>query len=252
MNISIIGAQTPLGNLLVQRLRKEHTTRLYGSDWYSAEFQASSGTTGESNDGGRTGALETGAEIPTLDLRDERDAGRCCRDAQAIIHLGMAAPASSSPQSGAPDSGAVERLDIAARGTYNLFLAAREAGVDRIVFASSLSFFDAYDKDYLIDEGWKPLPGSDPEVIAVYAAEEVARQCCMHGGIKGVGLRFLPFGDDPENDTLPTDAVAAIECALEVPLGVPGYRWQVFHIARAPRFITRQARTVLGWEVEDA
>ena len=193
-----------------------------------------------------------------VDLLREADAARCCRGADAVVHLAASSalergaregrPAGSAPPRGTQ---AVDVLDTAARGTYNLFAAARAAGTERVVLASSLSFFDAYDPDYIVDEWWRPLPPTDPAELATYAAEEVARQYCLEGGIRCVALRFLPLGDDPERETRAEDAVGAIERALALEFTVPGYRWRLFHVATAPRFATRNAREYLGWEVHD-
>ena len=57
-----------------------------------------------------------------------------------------------------------------------LFMAAREARVDRVVLVSRLSFFDVYPDNYLIDEMWRPLPATDPAEMAPFYAEVVARE----------------------------------------------------------------------------
>lgn len=231
MKIAIVGAETDLGMLVVDRLEGRHELHLYAR--------------GGADSGGGASDTTLPEGVESLDLRDEPDAGRCARGVNAIVHLGPFAGTTDPP---VDDQVAVDVIDAAARGTYNLFYAAREAGVDRVVFASSLSFFDSYDPDYLIDEYWKPLPSTDPRQLALSSAEEVSRQFCLHGGIRCVTLRLLPLGDDEATHTAPSHAVAAVERALELRFTVPGYRWHVFHIATSPRFITRNARETLGWE----
>ncbi|MFW5744339.1 MAG: NAD-dependent epimerase/dehydratase family protein [Spirochaetota bacterium] len=237
MKISIVGAGTDLGRLVVDRLEGLHELHLYSAGPLArADGHAAEG-------------------VEELDLREEDDAERCCRGVSAVVHLAPFARLSAAGD-GAPapgrrevaDADAVDYLDAIARGTYNLFDATREAGVDRVVLASSLALFDRYDPDYIVDEWWKPLPGTDPVTLGVYCAEEVARQYCLHGGIRCVALRFLPLGEDAERETHPDDAVAAVMRALELRFTVPGYRWRVFHVATGARFGTTQAREILGWE----
>ena len=61
-------------------------------------------------------------------------------------------------------------------------------------------------------------------------------------------LRF----DPAEIDNDPNIAISAIEKALSTPKQVPGYRWQVFHIAVSDRYITRHARNYLGGSKREA
>lgn len=236
MRVSVIGAETDLGRLVSDRLDAAHEVRRYRSGPESAREPR-----------------EDSQDVRSLDLLDESAATVLCEEVDAVVHLGALALADASAADGdAGGTAVVDRLDAIARGTYNLFAAAREAGVDRVVLASSLALFDPYDPDYLIDEWWKPLPGTDPRTLSIYAAEEVARQYCLQGGIRCVALRVLPLGGDSERETHPVDAVSAVERALELTLEEPGYLWRVFHIARAARFVTRNAREILGWEAHHA
>lgn len=235
MKVSVVGADTTLGALLCSRLAGEHEVRAFACS--------------------RRG--DGSSEPRPVDLRTEADARLVCHEADAVLHLG--ALAHSGLMEGDAPSGAdvssggdpVDRLDEVARGTYNLCDAAREAGVGKIVLASSLRLFDPYEPDLLIDEWWRPLPRTDVSTQAIYAAEEVARQHCLAGGVRCVALRFLPLGEDGTRETRPADAASAIERALELEPEVPGYRWQVFHIATSSRFITRNARETLGWEASN-
>lgn len=228
MQISVVGAGSGFARLVADRLEGHGGVR---------RFHVATGSVSPG---------EHGVEV--ADLLREADAARCCRGADAVVHLAAAPALDPGVSTSAHGTQEVDVLDTAARGTYNLFAAARAAGTERVVLASSLSFFDAYDPDYLVDEWWRPLPSTDPAELATYAAEEVARQYCLEGGIRCVALRFLPLGDHPERETRPADAAGAIERALALEFTVPGYRWRLFHVASAPRFVTRNAREYLGWE----
>jgi hypothetical protein len=83
-------------------------------------------------------------------------------------------------------------------------------------------------------------------LLAPYLCEMVVREFMRAGPMTGVGLRFRPIGDDLELNTRLEDALAAIERALELELGPPGYRWHAFHVASSPRFLMRQADLTLG------
>lgn len=159
----------------------------------------------------------------------------------AVVHLAEFDPL---PRPGLASD--VDVLEHASLGTYRLFGAAREAGVERVVLVGWLSFFDAYPPEHLIDEMWRPRPDTAALHLAPYVAELVGREFCREGGSNAVCLRFLPIGDGEEN-TSPDDVKVALDRALALRLETPGYRWQVFHIASSPRFILRNARLGLGF-----
>jgi nucleoside-diphosphate-sugar epimerase len=159
----------------------------------------------------------------------------------AILHLAAFEPAPCVDAAGEQDA-----LMRATFRTYALCEAAVAAGVERVVVAGSLDVFDAYPSEYLVDEMWRPRPAPKVGQLAPYLCERVVREFVRAGGINGVGLRFRAIGDDPEANTRQTDALAAMEKALTVPLAAPGYRWHVIHVASSPRFFVRDARTKLG------
>ncbi|MFO7957763.1 MAG: NAD(P)-dependent oxidoreductase [Candidatus Brocadiia bacterium] len=226
MHILITGANRPLGRLVAEHLSRSHRLRL----------------TGVSSPGGRASA-----EYVQGDLRRPDFAASLVDDIDAVVHLAEFDPAPLE----APDA-EQERLERATLGTYRLCAAAREAGAGRIVVAGSLSVFDAYPDEYLVDEQWRPRPEADADHLAPYLCELVVREFAREGPISGVCLRFAPIGEDPETNTRSEDALEAIERALEIELGPPGYNWHVFHVASSGRFIERNARLMLGFEREGA
>lgn len=226
MHILITGADRPLGRLAAGHLGGAHRLRL----------------TGISSPGGRASA-----EYVQGDLRSPDVAASVVEDTDAVLHLAEFDPAPLE----VPDA-EQERLERATLGTYRLCAAAREAGVGRIVVAGSISVFDAYPDEYLIDEQWRPRPEADADHLAPYLCELVVREFAREGPISGVCLRFAPIGEDPEANTRPDDALEAVERALELQLGPPGYNWHVFHVASSGRFIERNARLTLGFGREGA
>lgn len=221
MRLLITGADGPLGRLAAAHLGGRHDLLLCGA----------------------AGKLDgVGHRYRQVDLRSAEDVRQLVVGREAILHFSEFVPALRTGHLAEQDT-----LDHAAVGTYRLCGAAREAGVGRMILASTLAFFDAYPKDFMVDELWRPWPATEPEQLAPFMAEIVVREFCREGGINAVCLRFLPIGDDRETNTSAADALQAIDKALAVQFKTPGYRWQLYHIAAADRFITRNARLGLGY-----
>ena len=137
-----------------------------------------------------------------------------------------------------------ERLDIAARGTYVLLKEARKAGVDRGIVASTLGMFEAYPEEFNVNETWQPQPPARAEALAPMMSELTAREFAREGGIRIVCLRFGRLGD-PEGTT-EEDARRALDEALALEFGDPGYRWGLFHISSGERFATGNGQSPLA------
>jgi nucleoside-diphosphate-sugar epimerase len=145
-----------------------------------------------------------------------------------------------------PDKGLEEGdlLDFATRSTYVLMQAGSEAGVGRIVLASTMAMFENYSPDYVIDEIWQPKPSAEAASLAPFLVEMTCREFARQGGIAVICLRF---GDlDKAEGTTETDALAALDGALKMELDPLGYRWHVFHVYSGKRFPMRAARQKFG------
>jgi nucleoside-diphosphate-sugar epimerase len=216
MRILVTGADRPLGRQVANHLAGRHETRLCGFapfDGAPAGYQA-------------------------VDLRSADAVAPLVAGVNAIIHAAEFDPL-QRPH--------LDMLEHASLGAYRLFMAARQAGVERVILLSRLSFFDAYPENYLIDELWRPWPSTEPAEMAPFYSEVVAREFCHEGGIRCVCLRFLPIGDDALQNTRLADAFEAVERALVLPFKETGYRWQIYHVTASPRFINRDARLLLGF-----
>ncbi len=224
MKILVTGADRPLGAAAARHLAGGHQLRLTG---YS----------GAAPGGG------VAAQYRQEDLRRPEAAEALVREMDAILHF-----AEFNPKPLTGPNAAHELLTRATLSTYLLCRAARDVGVSRIIVAGRLSVFDSYPESYLVDEQWKPRPAPRAADLAPYLCEQVVREFPREGGITGLCLRFRPIGDDPEQNTRLEDALQAIDRALELDLGSPGYRWHVFHIASSPRFLSRQAQLILGFQ----
>ncbi|MGB7183599.1 MAG: NAD(P)-dependent oxidoreductase, partial [Burkholderiaceae bacterium] len=84
-------------------------------------------------------------------------------------------------------------LDANIKGTYHLFEAARQAGVSRIVFASTNHVVGFYERDQVIDSNVKVRPDSRYGVSKAFGEALGALYACKHG-IRVTNLRIGNVG----------------------------------------------------------
>lgn len=127
------------------------------------------------------------------DIRSQVDAEVAVRDANAVVHL---AALGSVPRSIADP---VTTHEVNLGGFLNMLLAARAAGVERLVFASSSSVYgDAPELPKQEDRIGTPL---SPYAVSKYGNEVYAGLYHRLHGMRTIGLRFFNvFGErqDPE------------------------------------------------------
>ena len=132
-------------------------------------------------------------EILEGDLRDRSACAEACAGRSVVFHQ---AALGSVPRS-VRDPATTIAVNVS--GTANLFTAARDAGVERIVYASSSSVYGD-------SETLPKREGEEGLVLSPYAAskrmnEELARQFALHAALQLVGLRYFNvYGprQDPE------------------------------------------------------
>jgi len=214
-----------------------------------------------------TEPLETTAEFQQGDIRDPQTAFRACDGVDALVHLCELPPTNSQDKAGEH-----EAIDLATRGTYNLFKAAVAAEVKRAVFISTLKTFLKYPAEYAISEGWKPRPDPDDAFqVAKCLGELVAREFARTEDILVTCLRtgnavLEEECEGQEYDPLWTDArdiAHGVDRVLAYPILQPWrhHRWWVYHvIVDNPRFrfasgkrtsmlpIFRTTRNFRAWE----
>ncbi len=213
MNVLLTGADRPLGALAATRLRGDHSLRLTGS--------------APALDG-QLSAMDYRA----ADLRVPDEVAPLVGGMDAVLHL--------DPHDPAPVAGVdaeQERLDVAARGTYVLLQAASQAGIGRVVVASTMALFDRYSEDYVIDETWQPQPTAQAESLAPMMSELSAREFARQGELSVVCLRFGALSGS--DGTTEDDAVGALAEALTMEFKQPGYLWHLFHVVSSGRFANR-------------
>lgn len=136
------------------------------------------------------------------------------------------------------------QIDYATRQTYNLLRTlsnnkGSEAGTARAVLISTLDLMDAYDPDYRVDERFRPLPNTEPRLLAAHLAEYTAREFAREHQLTIVVLRV----GDVE--------AAAVARAVDRALTAEVNRWSIFHLApdvANPRFPIEKAQSQLDWQ----
>jgi len=108
------------------------------------------------------------------------------RDIDVVIHTGQPPPALPA------DVLLYEEmlLDLATRGTHVLCQAAVEAGVKRLVYGSTLEVFGDYPDTVFVTEHYKPLPTTEPRVLAQYLGEVVCREFARDYAFTATALRL--------------------------------------------------------------
>ena len=133
MKILITSATASLARSLADLLSGEHQIRL------TAQTQ-----------------VKCGHEFVLCALDHDASSNLLVRGIDAIVHVG-------EPRL---ESGASEQIDYLTRCTYNLLMAAAAEGVSKVVYLSSLDLMTDYDKNYIVDERWRPLPRPEPPTLS--------------------------------------------------------------------------------------
>jgi uronate dehydrogenase len=156
--------------------------------------------------------LHAGEEVVLGDLTDPDAVRRACEAVDVIVHFGGIADESSFS----------EILSVNIEGTYNLFEAARQAGVRRVVFASSNHVTGFYPSDTVIGVDAPPRPDSYYGVSKVFG-EALGRLYHDKWGLEVVSLRigiFRPVPTDVRQLALwlsPRDGAELVRCAVTAP-----------------------------------
>ncbi len=140
-------------------------------------------------------------ETRIVELADFDALLAACRDADAIVHLA----AYQSPDEAPHDE--VFRNNVSA--TYNVLKAAADAGVRRVVHASSVAAYgflyapEMWKPDYLPLDEDHPCRPQDPYALSKIFGEQLADSFVAMGGASVVSLRLSGVNFDPTYETLP-------------------------------------------------
>ena len=233
MNILITGASSQLAQAIATELKADHTVRLMDSVPVD---------------------VAEGCDFTQGNILDPDDSWEAVRGIDVLIHTG-------EPPTDLP-SDELKReqmlLDLATRGTHVLFSAAVDAGLKRLIYASTLSIFNGYPDDVYITELWKPLPSPEIVEMTTYLGELTAREFAREHLVTVTGLRLGELvleeavqGETPSLAWLDIrDAAAAFRCVLNRDSSNSAWwaqRWAVYHICADipnPKFLIDQAQGI--------
>jgi len=181
----VTGGAGFIGSHITERLLEEgHHVRVL--DNFSTGHRANLALLAE-RFGDRLGVLEG-------DVAELEDCRRAVRDVRYVLHEAALA---SVPRSLADPDGC-HRAN--ATGTLHVLLAAREAGVERVVYAGSSSVYGD-SKKLPKDESIYPQPLS-PYALTKLIGEEYLRLFALHYGLSTVTLRYFNvFGPRQDPDS---------------------------------------------------
>lgn len=189
---------------------------------------------------------DAGEEIVTADITDPAQLADTMRDIDCVVHL-----------AGIPDEAPwdrIRRMNI--EGCYNVFEAARVAGVKRIIFASSNHAVGFHRRDRMIDDEVAPRPDSRYGVSKVFG-EALGRLYADKYGLSVACLRIGSFRPD-DRPTVPRhlftwishrDTVQLVRRAIDH----PGYHFIVaYGVSNNARNRWDNANVrLLGYQPED-
>jgi nucleoside-diphosphate-sugar epimerase len=230
--------------------------------------------TGGSGKGGRwvvTDLREHGHDVLNVDIRhDGSPFGQCLvtdltdlgqtrdalAEAEAVVHF------AAIPAPGLRPDGETFRINVTS--TYNVFAAAVDHGVRRVVWASSETVLGLpFDRPPLfapVDETIEPRPESS-YALSKLVGETMAAQFARRSGIGFVGLRISNIMEPPDYDLFPTywddaslrkwnlwgyvdarDVAAAARSALDAPVSGS----EIAIIAAADTVMTRPSADLMA------
>ncbi len=160
-----------------------------------------------------------GASVGALDIGDRDACHAACEGVDAVLHLA----ADPSPDADFRTS----VLPVNILGTYNLIEAAVDAGVPRIVFASSAQAVAGYPLDHQVRESDPPRPANDYGVGKAFG-EALGASVAARTTVAFVAVRIgnyasrRPSVDASRRDRMawlsPADAVQLLRATVTVPV----------------------------------
>ncbi|CAF0757786.1 unnamed protein product [Adineta steineri] len=127
--------------------------------------------------------LKPFGEIIKGDLDETETLEKACKDIHTIVHL-----AGDPDPSGTWDSLKKSNID----GLYNIFLAAKKAGVKRMVYASSIHAISGYPNDVQAKTNEPPNPGDLYGVTKCFG-EALCRYMGEKEGVPSIAVRIGAF-----------------------------------------------------------
>lgn len=190
------------------------------------------------------GEAREGEEIVSADLTKFDEVRAAMEGVDAVIHLG-----------GIPDEHTYERIrDVNMDGTYHVLEAAREAGVRRVAFASSIHAVGFYPRSEKVGPDMPVRPDTYYGVSKVFG-EALGRMYWERYGIEFVAVRICSFQPRPKDARhlstwlSPRDAAQLFERAVTAP--DVGFLIVAGISGNARRWMTEEGWDRLGYVPQD-
>ena len=122
-------------------------------------------------------------EVVEADLADLNRLKELCRDIETVLHLAGDA---------SPEALWKDLLETNIAGTYNVFAAAKAAGVRRVVYASSIHAVSGYSPDVQVKTTESVNPG-DLYGVSKCFGEALARYMAEREGVSSIAVRIGAF-----------------------------------------------------------
>ncbi len=200
MKILLTGATGTIGRKLISALEQQHELRLLSRRKISDD-----------------------PRWQQVDISDIDQVHRATEGMDAVIHLAIATGYEGDYED---DPFNRQRLDINVKGTYNLFEAARQASVKRVVHTSSLTVVWGYPAPQWVESN-APAKPVGTYALTKHLAEQIAEYYATQHNLSVICLRIpKPINiDDPQSRTEPIlpqwiafpDLIKAYKLALEIP-----------------------------------
>ena len=165
LRVLVTGAAGNIGSYFAQNNNAEHELRLL------------------CHDRDDTSEIKDCGEVVTADVTKLEDCKRACQGIDVVLHLA----ADPSP-SATWDS----LLPVNIVGTYNVFAAAKHAGVRRVVYASSIHAVGGYESDRQVAPNDPVNPGDLYGVTKCFG-EAMGRYMAEQEGVQCIAIRIGAF-----------------------------------------------------------
>lgn len=197
-------------------------------------------------------AVDSKHPFQQSDLGHEEPTDKLVEGIDAIVHVAEPLPGDDMHQ----------QIDHLTRRTYNLLLAAGKAGVQKVVYLSTLELLTAYDEKFVVDEQWRPRPALAGPSLPKHLGEYTCREFARIGVLPIVSLRLgkvVPASEMSGGSFDPLwvaeeDVAQAVRLAItkgSENTGSSLSRWTVLNISSGSgkaRFDSNRAKRVLGYE----
>ena len=186
-------------------------------------------------------------DVVSCELGHDEATDRLVAGIEAIVHIGY----------GGQQGDATTLIDYHTRCTYNLLMAASNAGVGRVIYISTLRLLEEYEENLTVTEKLRSLPPADNVVLlACHMGEYVCREFARDRLSEVVTLRLgWPIVDGGTSAAVDSGGSAALSTedlarVLRTSLTAGIAQWQDVHVQSVvpnQRYLMHAAANLFGY-----